>query len=101
MLSKVKFIAIPKTKSKEPISKKSKIPHSTALVSKTPSNGIIKRANGYNAFFEILKFIFSYLAILLKLTQKLSSQAFWIETLTDSSVLLDNQKYTRNLAQLL
>ncbi len=101
MLSKVKFIAIPKTKSKEPISKKSKTPHSTTSVSKIPSNGIIKRANGYNAFFEILKFIFSYLAILLKLSQNLSFQAFWTETLTDSSVLLDNQKYTRNLAQLL
>jgi len=61
MLRKVKLIAIPKTKSKEPIRKKSKIPHSTESVSKTPSNGIIKRANGYNAFFEMLKFIINIL----------------------------------------
>ena len=61
-LSEVNSIPIPNTKSKEPISKKSNILHSTELVSITPRSGIIKRDNGYSTFFEMFKFIMVFLS---------------------------------------
>lgn len=64
-LSEVNSIPIPNTKSKEPISKKSNILHSTELVSITPRSGIIKRDNGYSAFFEMFKFILIFLSIII------------------------------------
>ena len=60
-LSEVNSIPIPNTKSKEPIIKKSNILQSTELVSIMPRSGIIKRDNGYSAFFEIFKFIMIFL----------------------------------------
>ena len=72
-LSEVNSIPNPNTKSKEPISKKSYILHSTELVSIIPRSGIIIRDNGYSAFFEMFKlimiFLFNFNSIII-LTEK-------------------------------